>query len=29
LRMLLVQGAMSVIYRATQRADVESWLVKQ
>jgi hypothetical protein len=25
---MLIHGARSVIYRATQRADAESWLVK-
>lgn len=28
LRTMLIHGARSVIYRATQRADAESWLVK-
>lgn len=28
LRTMLIRGARSVIYRATQRADAESWLVK-
>jgi transposase len=28
LRTLLIHGARSVIYRATQRADADSWLVK-
>jgi transposase len=28
LRTLLIHGARSVIYRATQRADTDSWLVK-
>jgi len=28
LRTLLIHGARSVIYRASQRADAESWLVK-
>ena len=28
LRTLLIHGARSVIYRATQRADAESWLFK-
>lgn len=28
LRTLLIHGARSVIYRATQRADANSWLVK-
>lgn len=28
LRTMLIHGARSVIYRATQRADVDSWLAK-
>ena len=28
LRTMLIHGARSVIYRATQRADADSWLVK-
>jgi transposase len=28
LRTLLIHGARSVIYRATQRRDAESWLMK-
>ena len=28
LRTMLIRGARSIIYRATQRADVESWLFK-
>ena len=28
LRTLLIHGARSVIYRATQHVDVENWLVK-
>jgi transposase len=28
LRTLLIHGARSVIYRASQRADAKSWLIK-